>query len=334
MAKILLIANYKPSVGGISGQVEILLKYFNDNINQIDLFNTKDNIFKRILMPFVLFIKGRKYNIFHIHGCSFFGFFPIVIGVIIGRLLKKKIIITYHGGGLDEFINKYKTKVIYYLNKADIITVPSKYLQNILNDNSIKSKYLPNIIRDDNVYFKKRDILKPNLIVTRTLDEVYNIPLAIMTFKDLKKVVPDAKLKIVGDGKLKNEIFELVKKENIDDIEFVGRVPNSKIGEILNTSDIFINPSNKDNMPLSLFEALACGLAVISTNVGGIPDYITDGINGFLIELNNKEQLINKILYILNNQDEVQKIIYNGYQTFEQLTLNNLKSEYLKLYEL
>ncbi len=334
MAKILLIANYKPSVGGISGQVEILLKYFNDNINQIDLFNTKDNIFKRILMPFVLFIKGRKYNIFHIHGCSFFGFFPIVIGVIIGRLLKKKIIITYHGGGLDEFINKYKTKVIYYLNKADIITVPSKYLQNILNDNSIKSKYLPNIIRDDNVYFKKRDILKPNLIVTRTLDEVYNIPLAIMTFKDLKKVVPDAKLKIVGDGKLKNEIFELVKKENIDDIEFVGRVPNSKIGEILNTSDIFINPSNKDNMPLSLFEALACGLAVISTNVGGIPDYITDGINGFLIELNNKEQLINKILYILNNQDEVQKIIYNGYQTFEQLTLNNLKSEYLKLYKL
>ena len=334
MAKILLIANYKPSVGGISGQVEILLKYFNDNINQIDLFNTKDNIFKRILMPFVLFIKGRKYNIFHIHGCSFFGFFPIVIGVIIGRLLKKKIIITYHGGGLDEFINKYKTKVIYYLNKADIITVPSKYLQNILNDNSIKSKYLPNIIRDDNVYFKKRDILKPNLIVTRTLDEVYNIPLAIMTFKDLKKVVPDAKLKIVGDGKLKNEIFELVKKENIDDIEFVGRVPNSKIGEILNTSDIFINPSNKDNMPLSLFEALACGLAVISTNVGGIPDYITDGINGFLIEPNNKEQLTNKILYVLNNQAEVQKIIDNGYQTFEKLTLRNLKSEYLKLYEL
>jgi len=334
MAKILLIANYKPSVGGISGQIEILLEYFNDNINQIDLFNTKDNIFKRILMPFVLFIKGRKYDIFHIHGCSFFGFFPIVIGVIIGRLLKKKIIITYHGGGLDEFINKYKTIVIYFFNKADIITVPSKYLQNILNDNSIKSKYLPNIIRDDNVYFKKRDILKPNLIVTRTLDEVYNIPLVIMTFKDLKKVVPDAKLKIVGDGKLKNEIFELVKKENIDDIEFVGRVPNSKIGEILNTSDIFINPSNKDNMPLSLFEALACGLAVISTNVGGIPDYITDGINGFLIEPNNKEQLTNKILYVLNNQAEVQKIIDNGYQTFEKLTLRNLKSEYLKLYQL
>lgn len=285
-------------------------------------------------MPFVLFIKGRKYDIFHIHGCSFFGFFPIVIGVMIGKLLKKKIIITYHGGELYEFINKYKTKVIYFLNKADIITVPSKYLQNILNNNSIKSKYLPNIIRDDNVYFKKREKLKPILIVTRTLDEVYNIPLSIMAFKDLKKVVPDAKLKIVGDGKLKNEILELVKKENIDDIEFIGRVPNSKIGEILNTADIFINTSNKDNMPLSLFEALACGLPVISTNVGGIPDYFTDGINGFLIEPNNKEQLTNKILYVLNNQDEVQKIIDNGYQTFEKLTLRNLKSEYLKLYEL
>jgi len=334
MTKILLISNYRPSVGGISGQIEISLEYFNDDINQVDLFNTKDNILKRILMPFVLFNKGRKYDIFHIHGCSFFGFFPILIGVMIGKLLKKKIIITYHGGGLYEFINKYKTKVIYFLNKADIITVPSKYLQNILNNNSIKSKYLPNIIRDDNVYFKKRENLKPILIVTRTLDEVYNIPLSIMAFKDLKKVVPDAKLKIVGDGKLKNEILELVKKENIDDIEFVGRVPNSKIGEILNTADIFINSSNKDNMPLSLFEALACGLPVISTNVGGIPDYITDEINGFLIEPNNKEQLTNKILYVLNNQAEVQKIIDNGYQTFEKLTLRNLKSEYLKLYEL
>ena len=334
MAKILLIANYKPSVGGISGQIEILLEYFNDNINQIDLFNTKDNIFKRILMPFVLFIKGRKYNIFHIHGCSFFGFFPIVIGVIIGRLLKKKIIITYHGGGLDEFINKYKTIVIYFFNKADIITVPSKYLQNILNDNSIKSKYLPNIIRDDNVYFKKRDILKPNLVVTRSFERVYNISLVLKAYKTIKLKYPEASLRLIGDGSLKNELVSLSKKLNLKDITFVGRVENKHIGDELNKSDIFINPSTKDSFAISMFEAFACGLPVISTNVGAIPDFIKDNENGFLIDSNSVEQLINKIIYILNNQDEVQKIIYNGYQTFEQLTLNNLKSEYLKLYEL
>ncbi|HOF07518.1 MAG TPA: hypothetical protein PLE59_06995 [Bacteroidales bacterium] len=97
MAKILLIANYKPSVGGISGQIEISLEYFNDNINQIDLFNTKDNILKRILMPFVLFIKGRKYDIFHIHGCSFFGFFP-------GRYWVQELT-------LNEVLKEYKNKI-------------------------------------------------------------------------------------------------------------------------------------------------------------------------------------------------------------------------------
>lgn len=334
MSKILLIANYKPSVGGISGQIEILLQFFNDNNHKIDLFNTKDNFFKRLFIPIKLLIIGKKYDIFHIHGCSFLGFFPIIVGVIIGKILNKKIIITYHGGGLAEFIKKYRKFIIHYFKKANIITVPSIYLQSILNENHIKSIYLPNIIRDDNVYFKKRDIIDPTLIVTRTFDDVYNLPLAIMAFNDLKKILPNAKLKLVGDGKLKNHLIDMVQREKIKDVEFIGRVPNSMIGEILNTADIFINPSNKDNMPLSLFEALACGLPVISTKVGGIPDYITDGINGFLIEPNNKEQLISKIIYILNNQDEVQKIIANGYDTFQKLTLRNLKSEYLKLYDI
>ncbi len=334
MSKILLIANYKPSVGGISGQIEILLQFFNDNSHKIDLFNTKDNFFKRLLIPIKLSITGNKYDIFHIHGCSFLGFFPIVVGVIIGKILNKKIIITYHGGGLGVFIKKYRKFIMHYFKKTDIITVPSIYLQSILNENHIKSIYLPNIIRDDNVYFKKREIINPTLIVTRTFDDVYNLPLAIMAFNDLKNIIPNAKLKLVGDGKLKKHLIDMVQRENIKDVEFIGRVPNSMIGEILNTADIFINPSNKDNMPLSLFEALACGLPIISTKVGGIPDYIVDGINGFLIEPNNKKQLISKIIYILNNQDEVQKLIANGYDTFKKLTLRNLKSEYLKLYDI
>lgn len=334
MTKILLISNYRPLVGGISGQIEILLEYFNDGNHKVDLFNTKNNIFKRLVMPFALLYKGRNYDIFHIHGCSFLGFFPIIVGVTVGKILRKKIIITYHGGGLEEFIKKYKKIIKFYLKKADIITVPSKFLQFILLKNFIPSIYLPNIIRDDNVKFKRREIIKPSLIVTRSLEDVYNIPLVILAFKDLKKIVPDAKLKIVGDGKLKKYLIEMVKTEKINDIEFVGRVSNSMIGEILNSADIFVNPSNKDNMPLSLFEALACGLPVISTNVGGIPDYIIDGINGFLIAPDNKEQFISKILYILKNQQKVQEVIDNGYKTFKQLTIDNLKNEYLKLYEL
>jgi len=73
-------------------------------IIRYDLFNTKDNIFKRLFIPIRLIIKGRDYDIFHIHGGSFLRFFPIIVGVTIGKMLRKKIIITYHVSGLEEFI--------------------------------------------------------------------------------------------------------------------------------------------------------------------------------------------------------------------------------------
>jgi glycosyltransferase involved in cell wall biosynthesis len=333
MKKVLIISNYKTSVGGISGQVDILLDNFNNENIKTDLFNTKRSNIKRLFLFHKLLIKGFRYDIFHIHGCSFKGFLPIILGIIIGKLLNKKTIITYHGGGLQDFLDQHERFIKYFLSKADIVTVPSKYLQYILGKHSLSSILLPNIIREDNVKFKKRNVFKPNLIVTRSLEPVYNIPLVINAFIEIKKKYNNAKLRVVGDGSLKKELINKVKVLGIKDVEFVGRVKNSEIGKELNKSDIYVNPTTADNMPLSLFEAFACGLPIISTNVGGLPNFIIDDENGLLIDSDNTEQLVSKIEYILQNQEETQKIIANGYKTFQKYTLKNLKNKYIELYK-
>ena len=86
-------------------------------------------------------------------------------------------------------------------------------------------------------------------------------------------------------------------------------------------------------MPLSLFEAFACGLPVISTNVGGIPNFINDNENGFLINSNDEEALIDKIEFILANQETMNPIIESALLTFEKYTWNRLKLNYFELYE-
>lgn len=332
MKKILIIANYKKSVGGISGQVEILLKNFNSKNIKIDLFNTKTNNIKRLLLFPKLLLKGKNYDIFHIHGCSFMGFYPIVLGVFIGKILKKEIIITYHGGGLQKFMEQYEKIVKFFLLKADVITVPSLYLKNILDMYHINSVVLANIIREDNVYYKKREIIRPYLTVTRSLEPVYNISLVIDAFFEIKKVYKNSRLRIIGEGSLKEKLINKVKALGLSDVEFVGRVENSGIGKELNKSDIYINPSTKDSFSVSMFEAFACGLPVISTNVGGISNFVIDGENGFLINSNDINGLVKKIKFVLANQDKVKAIIENAYNTFQKYTFSNLKNKYLELY--
>jgi len=329
---VLLVSNYSPDIGGISGQIELLLKYLPSDALKISLFNCKANKLRRLLLPFLLVLKARRANVLHLHGCSNLGFYPIVIGVCVGKLLRKKIIITYHGGGLKEFLNKYKKIVILFLKQADILTVPSKYLKDILDEVNVASIVLPNILRDDNVIFKKRAMIKPILITTRAHEQVYNLPLLIRAFAELKKYHKNAKLRLIGDGSLRKQLELLVLQIGLVDVAFAGKVNNSEIGEELNKADIYINPTTKDSFSVSMFEAFACGLPVISTNVGAIPNFLVDRYNGLLIESNNIEQLVEKITYLLNNQDHAQKIIKNGLDTFKKYTWGNLKDQYYSLY--
>lgn len=332
MKKILIIANYRKSVGGIAGQVDILLEKFNSRQFAAQLFNTKTGNLKRLFLPFKLAIKSKGFQFFHIHGCSGLGFYPIVIGVLVGLVTHKKIIVTYHGGDLGNFITSYPRFIKFFLKKADITTVPSLYLLDILEKNEIEGTYLPNIIREDNVNFKARHNFKPIFVVTRSLEKVYNIPLVIDAFKKIKDTYGNAKLFLVGDGSLRNELETYVNTLGVRGIHFVGRIENTKIGEMINKADIYINPTTADNMPLSLFEAFACGIPVISTNVGGIPNFINDNKSGFLINSNDVNALVEKIEFILAHPEEMNPIIKEAYTTFKKYTWNNLESQYVRLF--
>ena len=332
MKKILIIANYKKSVGGIAGQVDILLEKFNNSEFITQLFNTKTGNLKRLFLPFKLAYKSKGFQFFHIHGCSGLGFYPIAIGVLVGLLANKKIIVTYHGGDLEKFITSYPRIIKFFLKIADITTVPSLYLLDILKKNEIVGTYLPNIIREDNVIFKVRKDFRPVFIVTRSLEKVYNIPLVIDAFKKIEEKYSDAKLFIVGDGSLKKELEVYVNNLGIKGIHFLGRIENTKIGEMINKADIYLNPTTADNMPISLFEAFACGIPVISTNVGGIPNFISNNKSGLLINSNDVDALVEKIEFILNNPGKMNLIIDEAYETFKKYTWNNLESQYVELY--
>jgi glycosyltransferase involved in cell wall biosynthesis len=125
-------------------------------------------------------------------------------------------------------------------------------------------------------------------------------------------------MRIIGDGELKASLSSLIDKFGLTNkIKMVGALPPSLIAQEMAKSDIFLVPSLFEGLPTVIKEAMAVGLPVIASNIGGIPEIITDGYNGFLVESKNAAALANKIEYVLNNLGNLNIIKINARKTIE-----------------
>lgn len=313
--KVLLVSNYKPGTGGISGQVELLARNLAKEGIGVDIFNTKGSFIYRLKCKKLLKRKAADYDVLHIHCCSSFGFVPAVLGVTVGNKLEKRTVLTYHGGGADEFFRKHTRLVRYYLSRTDSNIVLSGFLGEVFDKYRIPYTIIPNIIELDSSRYKERQTIKPNFISIRTLSPLYNIECILRAFKQVKLQIPEATLRIVGDGPSRASLEEMVKTEDIKDVTFVGRVDNKEIYDQLDQADILLSAPRIDNMPVSILEAFNAGLLVISSNVGGVPYMIEDGNNGLLFESDNTVKLIDKMFFAVRNKIVVKQIVANAYKS-------------------
>ncbi|MCP4608621.1 MAG: glycosyltransferase family 4 protein [Planctomycetes bacterium] len=110
------------------------------------------------------------------------------------------------------------------------------------------------------------------------------------------------KLLLVGDGEERRDLENLVKQMDIGEVvTFVGKVPNEEVSKYLIASDVFVLPSLSESFGIVNLEAMACGLPIVASGVGGLPDIIKSGENGFLVEPRNPEQIAEKILLLLGD---------------------------------
>ena len=285
--RVLLICNYKPGTGGISGHVELLQKYLQNEKHTADIFSTKSSLLHRLFLPLRLRRVAKQCDILHIHCCSGWGFLPAVVGVTVGRKLKKRIVLTYHGGGGEIFFDKYPRLVRHYLTRTDTNIVLSGFLARVFDKHHLPYITIPNIIELDDTKFRQRDILKPHFICTRAHESLYNIPCILRAFRKILTEIPEASLTLVGDGDLHEALIEMSEKMCLNNVTFTGRVDNNEIYHYLDRADIILSAPTVDNMPVSILEAMNAGLLVISSRVGGVPYMIKNGSNGLLFDSND-----------------------------------------------
>ncbi len=331
--KNLLICNYKPGVGGISGQVEILQRKLCEESHVADIFSTKASVWRRLTMLPKLQRTAKAYDVLHIHCCSGWGFLPAVLGVKAGKKLGKRVVLTYHGGGGETFFDKHPRLVQRYLSSTDANIVLSGFLAKVFEKHHLPYTIIPNIIELDASHFRQRESLKPCYICIRAHEELYNIPCILRAFQKVQMEIPDASLTLVGAGSLHESLVQQANTMSLKNVVFTGRVDNSKIFEFLDQADVMISAPKIDNMPVSLIEAMNAGLLVISSNVGGVPYMIEDGKNGLLFESDNDSELAEKMIWAVKNPKESSDIIRRAYQTVKLYSWANVRELLMSVYK-
>jgi glycosyltransferase involved in cell wall biosynthesis len=330
--KILQIANYAEGAGGISVQVRLLRDHWIAEGVGCDVLSTKGTPLKRLSAVMKLLFLGKEYDVFHIHACSDRGFFPAVTGVTIGRLLKKRMVLTYHGGGAEAFFRRHPRLVRHYLTRTDANIVLSGFSGKIFEMFSIPCTVIPNIVALKEGVFREREEMAPRFISIRSFHDIYNVECTLRAFQRVQDLYPDASLLLLGDGPLREELETFVKDREMTHVTFVGQVGNDEIYRYLARCDIMVSSSRIDNMPVSVLEGFNAGLLVIASNVGGVPYMIQDGVNGFLFESDDDRGLAQKMVFALEHPAEVRQMVNEARQALGQYSWEHCRPQLMRLY--
>ena len=255
--------------------------------------------------------------------------------VWIGRARGVKVIVNYRGGNADTFFASAPHHVLATLRMANERVTPSGFLQRVFARYGLDAAIVPNII--DLSRFSPapaRDFGDaPHLIVTRNLEPIYDIPTAVRAFARIRKVLPGARLTVAGTGPELGPLQVLVRELGIEDaVRFAGRIDNADIPALYASADCMLNPSTVDNMPISILEAFASGVPVVSTDAGGIPDMVEDGVSARLVPIGDAERMAAEALRVFTEPARAASMRAAGIEAAARYAWPTVRDQWLDLY--
>lgn len=289
-----IVKNVKHPYPNYKFLINLFLKSFRLKITKNAILHAQRPDF---MFPFVIFFpQNPKICTLHgnpckaIHFCK--GFFTGKMYEAIEKIVLKRI---------DKVIivdiktkNYYLTKYPWLANK--IILIPVGFDSN-------KFKPLETSAMRRNYGFTNND--KIILYVGRLMREK-GLDLLLKAYKKTKDELKNVKLMIVGDGQCNEKLKALAVKLNVADVIFTGSIEPDGIPEIMNCADVFVLCSLYEGLPTVVLEALACGVPVISTDVGDVHKIVKDGVTGYIVKKRTEEELKNKLISVLR-EDKILK---------------------------
>lgn len=333
--QLIYIGNKLKERGGNPTSIDILAPLFQkEGYDVITASGFKNKAFRILHMLSVILKNSRSANWVLIDTYSTSNFWYAYSAGRLAHFLGLKYILLLHGGELPERLQRTPGKTHWLLKHACANIAPSAYLKDKFQAAGISGiKYIPNSINLKDYPFKERTGFQPKLLWVRAFAGIYDPMSAIQTLELLLERYQDAELCMVGPEK--DDSFkkcrDYVGKKNLP-VTFTGILDKREWHRLSESYCIFLNTSTIDNTPLSVIEAMALGLPVVSTAVGGIPVLLEDQRTGLLVPANNSPAMANAVEHLLSHPENAKQISVSARQQVEKFDWNSVKDLWAQVF--
>ena len=334
--KILLISPTSGGIGGIAQHVGGLSQFLTRVGHEVDILSSANTFtipIKRLKNPSFMFssflkTKFKKGNdIAHAHH---------IIAALAMKNFSCKKILSIHGvysKNIDQLYGKTISNISkkyekMALNLVDAITVNSKEGYDYYTKMGFNVVQIPNAIDLNLIPKKSTKQFKNQLIFAGRLSKEKGIEILLESASQLPN---NYHLLIAGSGPLEEKVRKLSDEKT--NLHYLGYQSKQNVLSLIRGSDLLIQPSLEEGISSTLLEAMACGTCILGSDIEGISEVIENNKTGLLVEPNNSDELLNKILYLLPKKEKRLSMANEGLERVKKYDWKIVGKLYLNFYE-
>jgi glycosyltransferase involved in cell wall biosynthesis len=288
------------------------------------------------LLPYVaaLWRCAGRVDLFHVMANSGWAWHLLAAPAVwIASARGKPPVVNYRGGEAERFFERWFGLVRPTLRRASAVIVPSLFLGEVFGRRGVRTEIVPNIV--DLARFRPAAPRpgRAHLLVARNLEAIYDVPTALRAFALVRAAHPHARLTVAGSGPERAALERLCGALGIAaSVRFTGRVDNERMPELYRDAEVLLNPALADNMPNSLLEAMASGVPIVSTNVGGVPHLVEDGRTAVLVAPGEPAAMAAAALRVLEDPEFARRLAAAGVDAAQRHAWPRVRADLFAVY--
>jgi L-malate glycosyltransferase len=272
-------------------------------------------------------------DVVHVFSASYWSFLLAPAPAILAaRALGKRVILHYHSGEAEDHLLRWGAFVHPWLRRVDEIVVPSGYLRDIFARHGYRVRVIRNVVETGRFRYRDRTPLRPRLLSARNLESHYRVDNTLRAFAILKRRYPEATLVVAGYGSEEARLRRLADRLGAGGIQFAGRVEPPAVPALYDRADIFVNSSIIDNQPVSILEAFASGLPVVSTGTGDIAAMLRQGETGLLVPPDSPEEMARAVAALLEKPQQAALMARRARQEVREYAWPSVREAWGRVY--
>lgn len=332
--KLLYIGNKLASKGATVTSIETLGNFLQQEGYELRFASSQKNKLLRLLdMVFTTLGNARWADHVLIDTYSTQNFLYAEAVASLCRLVGRSYIPILRGGDLPKRLKNNPKRVRKLIQGATKVVAPSAYLFEAFNQAGFQNLiHIPNTIDLGNYPYRERKPVAPKLLWVRSFHRTYNPELALQIVENLSTDFPNVELCMIGpdkDGSL-DRCKAIAREKNLP-VTFTGKMEKAEWIAHARDYDLFINTTNFDNTPVSVIEAMALGLPVISTDVGGMPYLIDNQRDGILVPKEDAVSFVQAISRVLKEPQLAQQLAKAARRKVEGFDWENVKQHWFEI---